>query len=151
MSCVSNLNLIFIILDEKIAHDLWTKLGNFGRSVRYSKRWTRLQSGIGHSLLAWKRDSETRRTDAGAMRRHTAAVRYTVFQTFGNLIARNSSAPNAKEFLKSCEGFLRATLTVHVHPRSVCKIAKIALFNPCKYFEILFRHTNSFEFIWKLP
>ena len=31
-------------------------------------------------------------------------------------IARNSSAPNAKRILKSCEGFLRAALSVHGHP-----------------------------------
>jgi hypothetical protein len=36
-----------------------------------------------------------------------------------------------KEFLKSCEGFLRAALTVHGHPSPVWKIAKMALFNPC--------------------
>ena len=34
-------------------------------------------------------------------------------------IARNSLAPNAKRIFESCEGFLRAALTVHGHPGPV--------------------------------
>ena len=40
-----------------------------------------------------------------------------------------------KEFLKSCEGFLRAALTVHGHPGPVWKIAKMALFDTGMEFE----------------
>ena len=36
-------------------------------------------------------------------------------------IARNSSHPIQKEFLKSCEGFLRAALIVYGHPGPVWK------------------------------
>ena len=43
--------------------------------------------------------------------------------------------PMQKEFLKSCEGFLRAALTVHGHPGHVWKIAKMALFDPCMEFQ----------------
>ena len=42
-----------------------------------------------------------------------------------------------KEFLKSCEGFLRAALTVHGHPGPAWKIAKMARFDPCMEFEIV--------------
>ena len=44
--------------------------------------------------------------------------------------------PMQKEFLKSCEGFLRAALTVHGHPGSVWNIAKMAIFDPCMEFVI---------------
>ena len=64
-------------------------------------------------------------------------------------IARNSSAPNEKEFLKSCEGFLRAALTVHGHPGPVWKIAKMALFDPCMEFEIFLSQMTSFEVLSK--
>jgi hypothetical protein len=50
-----------------------------------------------------------------------------------------------KEFLKSCEGFLRAALTVHGHPGPVSKIAKMALFDPCKEFEKILGQMTSFE------
>jgi hypothetical protein len=43
-----------------------------------------------------------------------------------------------KEFLKSCEGFLRAGLTEHGHPGPVWKIAKKALFDQCMEFENVF-------------
>jgi hypothetical protein len=46
--------------------------------------------------------------------------------------------PKQKEFLNSCEGFLRAALTGHSHPSPFCKIAKMALFNPCMKLEIFF-------------
>ena len=42
-----------------------------------------------------------------------------------------------KEFLKSCEGFLRAALTVHGHPGPVWKIAKMVLFDPWMEFEMI--------------
>ena len=45
--------------------------------------------------------------------------------------------PQQKDFLNSCEGFLRAALTGHSHPSPFWKIAKMALFNPCMKFEVL--------------
>ena len=54
-----------------------------------------------------------------------------------------------KEFLKSCEGFLRAALTVHGHPGPVWKIAKMALFDPCMEFEIFLGQMTSFEVLLK--
>ena len=50
-----------------------------------------------------------------------------------------------KEFLKSCEGFLRAALTVHGHPGPVWKIAKMALFDLWMDFHIFF---GPVDFIW---
>jgi hypothetical protein len=50
-----------------------------------------------------------------------------------------------KEFLKSCEGYLRAALTVYGHPGPVWKIAKMALFDPCMVFEIFLGQMTSFE------
>ena len=50
-----------------------------------------------------------------------------------------------KYILKSCEGFLRAALTVHSHPGPVLKIAKMALFDPCMEFEFFF---GPNDFIW---
>ena len=52
-----------------------------------------------------------------------------------------------KEFLKSCEGFLRAALSGHGHPGPSWKIAKMALFNPCMEFEIFLGQVTSFDFI----
>ena len=57
--------------------------------------------------------------------------------------------PMQKEFLKSCEGFLRAALAVHSHPGPVWKIAKMALFDPCMKFEIFGGQMTSFELLLK--
>ena len=54
-----------------------------------------------------------------------------------------------KEFLKSCEGFLRAALTVPGHPGPVWKIAKMALFDLCMEFENFLGQMTSFEVLWK--
>jgi hypothetical protein len=54
-----------------------------------------------------------------------------------------------KEFLKSCEGFLRAALTVHGHPGPVWKIAKMALFDLAMDFDIFFGQMTSFEVLLK--
>ena len=54
-----------------------------------------------------------------------------------------------KEFLKSCEGFLRAALTVHGHPGPVWKIAKMALFDPCMEFEKFLGQMTLFEVLLK--
>ena len=51
--------------------------------------------------------------------------------------------PIQKEFLKSCEGFMRAALTVHGHPSPVWKIAKMALF------EKILGQMTSFEVLLK--
>ena len=49
-----------------------------------------------------------------------------------------------KEFWKSCEGFLRAALTVHGHPGPVWKIAKMSLFDQCMEFDFFWPN----YFIW---
>ena len=54
-----------------------------------------------------------------------------------------------KEFLKSCEGFLRAGLTVHGHPGPVWKIAKMALFDLCMEFENFLGQMTSFGVLLK--
>ena len=54
-----------------------------------------------------------------------------------------------KIFFKSCEGFLRAALTVHGHPSPVWKIAKMALFDPCMEFENFWGQMTSFEVLLK--
>ena len=51
-----------------------------------------------------------------------------------------------KEFFKSCEGFLRAALTVHGHPGPVQKIAKMALFDLCMELEKTLGQITSFDF-----
>jgi hypothetical protein len=57
--------------------------------------------------------------------------------------------PKQKEFLKSCEGFVKAALTGHGHPGPFWKVAKMALFNPCMKFEIFLCQITSFELLWK--
>ena len=47
-----------------------------------------------------------------------------------------------KEVLKSCEGFLKAALTVHGHPGPLQKIAKMALFDLCMELVILGQMTS---------
>jgi len=64
-------------------------------------------------------------------------------------IARNSLAPNAKIFLNSCEGFLRAALSGRSHPGPFWKIAKVALFYPCIEFENFLGQMTSFEVLCK--
>ena len=54
-----------------------------------------------------------------------------------------------KEFLKSCEGFLRAALTVHGHPGPVQKIAIMALFDLSMEFEIFLGQMTSLEVLLK--
>ena len=54
-----------------------------------------------------------------------------------------------KEFLKSCEGFLRAPLIGHSHPGPFWKIAKMALFDPCMEFKKILCQMKSFEMLWK--
>ena len=61
----------------------------------------------------------------------------------------NSSAPNAKEFFRSTEGFSRAALTGHGLPGPHWKIAKMALFNPCMEFQIFLGQMSSFDALWK--
>ena len=58
--------------------------------------------------------------------------------------------PKQKEFLKSCEGFLRAALPGHGHPGPFWKIAKMALFDPCMEFGNFLGQMTSFEVLWKL-
>ena len=57
--------------------------------------------------------------------------------------------PMQNDFLKSCEGLLRAALTVQGHPGPVWKIAKMALFDPCMEFEIFLGQMTSFEVLLK--
>ena len=54
-----------------------------------------------------------------------------------------------KEVLKSCEGFLKAALTVHGHPGPLQKIAKMALFDLCMEFENFLGQMTSFEMLLK--
>jgi hypothetical protein len=53
-----------------------------------------------------------------------------------------------KEFLKSCEGFLRAALTGHGLLSPFRKIAKMALFDPCMVFEKNLGQMTSFKLLW---
>ena len=57
--------------------------------------------------------------------------------------------PMQKEFLKSCEEFLRAALRVHGHPGPVWIIAKMALFNPCMKFDFFLCQISLFEVLRK--
>ena len=57
--------------------------------------------------------------------------------------------PMQKEFMKSCEGFLRAALTGHGHPGPLWKIAKMALFNPCMELKKILGQMSSFDALWK--
>jgi len=61
----------------------------------------------------------------------------------------NNRHPKQKEFLNSCEGFLRAALTGHSHPSPFWKIAKMALFNPCMKFEKILGQMPLFEVLKK--
>ena len=54
-----------------------------------------------------------------------------------------------KEFLNSCEGFLRDALTEQGHPGPLWKIAKMALFDLCMEFEIFLGQMTSFEVLLK--
>ena len=54
-----------------------------------------------------------------------------------------------KYFLNSCEGFLRAALTVPGHPGPVWKFAKMALFDLCMEFEFFLGQMTSFEVLLK--
>ena len=54
-----------------------------------------------------------------------------------------------KEFSNSCEGFLRAELTVPCRPGPVWKIAKMALFDPCMEFEFFLGQMTSFQVLLK--
>ena len=61
--------------------------------------------------------------------------------------------PMQKEFLKSCEGFLRAALKGHGHLGPFWKIAKMALFDLCMEFEFFLGQMTSFEsaILWLYP
>ena len=50
-----------------------------------------------------------------------------------------------KEFFRSSEGFVRATLIGHGNPGPLSKIAQMALFNPCMKFEFYGGQMPSFE------
>ena len=51
--------------------------------------------------------------------------------------------------MKSCEGFLWAALAVPGHPGPVCKIAKMALSDPCMEFEFFLGQITSFDLLLK--
>ena len=57
--------------------------------------------------------------------------------------------PMQKEFLKSCEGFLMAALTVHGHLGPVWKNSKMALFDPCMEIKFFFGPNDKFEVLLK--
>ena len=71
-------------------------------------------------------DEEVNNVAKSSKAEHTVILPDWTLKKWGSLIlpssiARNSSHPIQKEFLKSCEGFLRAALIVYGHPGPVWK------------------------------